>query len=65
MTDWKLVSILKANRTLIAFPLDTALSKVNETDIGADLGDIHDSENISYFGAPDYYCGEIFVNTNA
>lgn len=64
MRDWKLVSIVKANRTLITFPQATALTKLNETVIGADLGDNHDRENISYFAAPDYYCGEIFINTS-
>ncbi|XP_026331928.1 laminin subunit alpha isoform X2 [Hyposmocoma kahamanoa] len=58
MTDWKLVNIAKINRTLTTFLHPSALSKVNETVIGADLGDSHNSENISYFGAPDYYCGK-------
>lgn len=61
MTDWKLVNIVKANRTLNAFPQTAALTMLNETVIGADLGDTHDSEKIAYFGAPDYYCGKIFI----
>lgn len=61
MTDWKLVNIVKANRTLNVFPQATALTMLNETVIGADLGDSDASEKISYFGAPEYYCGEIFI----
>lgn len=63
MTDWKLVNIVKANRTLNAFPQASVLTMLNETVIGADLEDNHDNLNISYFAAPDYYCGEIFINT--
>lgn len=63
MTEWKLVNIMKFNRTLHTFPQTTALTMLNETVIGADLGDNHDSENISYFAAPDYYCGKTFINT--
>ncbi|XP_049885179.1 laminin subunit alpha [Pectinophora gossypiella] len=56
MTDWYLANI-EVNRTLNIFPHSTP-SLLNDTVIGAELGDSDENQKIVYFGAPDYYFGK-------
>lgn len=64
MSDWYLVNI-EINRTLNIFPHTIAPSILNETVIGAELvsSDEHD-QKVVYFGAPEYYLGELVSNNN-
>lgn len=56
MTDWYLANI-ELNRTLSVFLHTIAPTLLNDSVIGADIGDGDNLQKIVYFGAPEYYLG--------